>query len=61
MNPRTLVRDLVAAIRAKEDFTRNGDGVLHAYPDDVYKPKDELLVRQPGSISPNSHDPRVDA
>ena len=46
MKPRTLVRDLAAAITAKDRFARNGSGVLYGYRDDVYKPDGELLVRQ---------------
>jgi len=46
MKPRTLVRDVAAAITAKDRFARNGNGILYAYRNGVYKPDGEFLVRQ---------------
>src|SRR5579863_2161789 len=46
MKPRTLVRDLAAAITAQDRFARNGSDVLYVYRDGVYKPAGEFLVRQ---------------
>ena len=44
--PRTLVRDLAAAITDKDYFAKNGSGTLYAYQDGVYRPTGELLIRQ---------------
>jgi P4 family phage/plasmid primase-like protien len=45
-NPRTLVRDLAAAITSTDYFARNRSGVVYAYGDGVYRPNGELLIRQ---------------
>ena len=45
-NPRTLVRDLSAAITSKDHFARNGSGVLYVYRDGVYQPSGEMWIRQ---------------
>jgi len=45
-NPRTLVRDLAAAITAKDYFARNGSGLLYVYRDGVYQPPGEMLIRR---------------
>ena len=45
-NPRTLVRDLAAAIIGKDHFARDGSGVLYVYRDGVYRPTGEMRIRQ---------------
>src|SRR6202035_1387644 len=45
-NPRTLVRDLAAAITSKDHFARDGSGVLYVYRDGVYRPTGEMRIRQ---------------
>ena len=45
-NPRTLVRDLAAAITGKDHFAHNGSGVLYVYRDGVYRPAGEMRIRQ---------------
>jgi putative DNA primase/helicase len=45
-NPRTLVRDLAAAITQNDYFARNGSGLIHVYRDGVYRPTGEMRIRQ---------------
>jgi hypothetical protein len=45
-NPRTLVRDLAAAITAKDYFARHGSGLLYVYRDGVYQRSGEIWIRQ---------------
>jgi hypothetical protein len=45
-NPRTLVRDLAAAITGKDYFARNGSGLLYVYRDGVYQPPGEMWIRR---------------
>jgi len=45
-NPRTLVRDLAAAITGKDHFARIGSGLLYVYRDGVYQPTGEMWIRR---------------
>jgi putative DNA primase/helicase len=45
-NPRTLVRDLAAAITGKDHFARIGSGLLYVYRDGVYQPTGEVWIRR---------------
>ena len=45
-NPRTLVRDLAAAITVKDYFARNGSGLVYVYRDGVYQPPGEIWIRR---------------
>ena len=45
-NPRTLVRDLAAAITGSDHFARNGSGLIYVYRDGVYRPTGEMRIRQ---------------
>jgi putative DNA primase/helicase len=45
-NPRTLVRDLAAAITQNDYFARNGSGLIYVYREGVYRPTGEMRIRQ---------------